>query len=428
MAVRLALGASRARIIRQWLVEHVLLFVVASACGAALAVYGANWITNSIPVDNRQYLRNYAVLPVDRTVVIFALASGLLCGLLFGWLPGWTGAKSDLNADLRDSTARGRGARGGRLRSALVMCEVALALAILISAGLVVQTTRNMMHADVGFDARNLLTFQLSLDGQLYRTPAEIQTFYDRLTADLGEQPGIARAAAGSLVPFGTNGNAAEFFLEGQAEPAPTDTPIVSLAEVTADYAETMRLRIARGRMLAAADTVDAPRVTVINETLAARHFPNQDPIGRRVRLARGSPTLWTIVGIVADVKNFEPIDPPAPQLYVPFAQQPRRSMTVVVRSSQDPATVVSLVRGAVAALDPAEPIAELVTMEERIHRVTGPFETMSSSSCSSARSRCSLPESASTVLCRIRSRSARGKSAFASRSARAVRMWPVSC
>ena len=379
MAVRLALGASRGRIIRQWLVEHVLLFTVASAGGAALAVYGANWITNSIPIDNRQYLRNYAVLPVDRTVVLFALAIGVLCGVIFGWLPGWTGAKSDVNRDLRDSTARGTGsARGGRLRSALVMSEVALALAILISAGLVVQSTRNMRHVDVGFDPGHLLTFQLSLDAQRYRTPAEIQMFYERLTADLGKQPGIIAAAAGSLVPFGTYGNATEIFFEGKPEPAPADTPWVALAEVTASYAETMQLRPVRGRMLGAADTADAPKAAVINETLAVRHFPNQDPIGRRIRLARDSSTVWTIVGTVADVKNVETVDPPSPQVYLASAQQPRRSMTVVVRSSQEPPAMASIVRGAVATLDPAEPIGDLVTMEERIHRVTGPFETMS--------------------------------------------------
>lgn len=130
--------------------------------------------------------------------------------------------------------------------------------------------------------------------------------------------------------------------------------------------------------MVGEGDTTDAPQVAVINETLAARHFPGHDPIGLRVRLARGSSALRTIVGIVGDVKNFETTDRPAPQVYVPFAQQPRRAMTVVVRSSQDPATVVSLARGAVAALDPAEPISDVITMQERIHRVTGPFETMS--------------------------------------------------
>ena len=378
MAVRLALGASRARIIRQWLVEHVALFVFASACGAALAGYGANWVTESIPVDNRQYLRNYAALPVDRTVVLFALGIGALCGAIFGWLPGWVGTKTDVNADLRESTARGTpGAKAGRLRSLLVVCEVALALAVLISAGLLAQTARNITNVDVGFDPRDLAVFQIALDQRQYRTPAEMQAFYERLTKDLAERPGITAAAAGSVVPFGTNGNGAELFLEGQPEPPPAETPAVSLNQVTAKYWDTVRLRPLRGRMLGPSDTADAPKVAVVGQTTVARHFQNQDPIGRRVRLARGSPELWTVVGVVADVKNYETIDPPEAQVYIPFAQEPRRSMTVVIRTTGDPQLRFPTVRAAVSALDPAEPIGELKTMAERIRRTTGPYQSM---------------------------------------------------
>lgn len=378
MAVRLALGASRARIIRQWLVEHVVLFVFASACGAALAVYGANWVTESIPVDNRQYLRNDAALPVDRTVVLFALGIGALCGAIFGWLPGWVGTKTDINADLRDSTARGTpGAKGGGLRSLLVVCEVALALAVLISAGLLAQTARNIQYVDVGFDARDLAVFQVALDQRQYRTPAEISAFYERLTKDLADRPGITAAAAGSVVPFGSNGNGAELFLEGQPEPPPADTPAVSLNQVTAKYSDTVGLRPLRGRMLGPSDTADTPRVAVVAQTTVARHFQNQDPIGRRIRLARGAPDLWTIVGVVADVKNFKTTDPPEAQVYIPFAQEPRRAMSVVIRTTGDPQLLFPTVRAAMSALDPAEPIADLKTMAERIHRATGPYQSM---------------------------------------------------
>lgn len=379
MAVRLALGASRSRIVRQWLVEHVLLFVAASAIGAWLAVYGADWITHSIPVENRQYLRNYAALPVDRTVLLFALAVGALCGAVFGWLPAWTGAKADVNTDLRDASARSTASRAGtRLRALLVICEVALALAVLISAGLLVATARNITRVDVGFEPRQLLTFQLSLDAQQYRTPADMRGFYERLTADLGRRPGVTGAAAGSLVPFGTSGNGAEFFVERAPETTPSETPVVNLNQVTADYGGTLGLRLMRGRLLTMIDSAEAPKVAMVNETLASRHYPKTDPVGRRFRLGRGSPDLWTVVGVVGDVKNFETVDEPAPQVYVPFTQHPRREMTVVVRVSGDPEALVATARGAVAELDPAEPIADMATMETRIHRVTGPFQTIS--------------------------------------------------
>jgi len=379
MAVRLALGASRSRIVRQWLVEHVLLFLVASAIGAALTVYGADWITQSIPVDNRQYLRNYAVLPVDRTVVLFALAVGGLCGVVFGWLPAWTGARADVNRDLREGSTRSTAGKAGtRLRASLVVCEVALALAVLISAALLVATSRNITRADVGFDPRQLLTFQLALDAQQYRTPADIRSFYERLMIDLGRRPGLVGVAAGSLVPFGTNGNGAEFFREGSPDTPPSDTPVVSLNEITPGYGETMRLRLMRGRQLSMTDGADSPKVALINETLASRYFSNQDPIGRRFRLGRGEKDLWTVVGVVGNVKNFETVAMPDPQAYVPFAQQPRRSMTIVMRASGDPDALVTTARGAVAAVDPAEPVGDMASMDQRIHRVTGPFQTIS--------------------------------------------------
>jgi putative ABC transport system permease protein len=380
IALRLALGASRSRIVRQWLVEHLLLFVGASAIGAALAVYGAGWITESIPAENRQYLRNNAVLPVDRLVLLFAISVGAACGIVFGWFPAWAGTDTDVNADLRDGHTRSTpGRHATRLRAALVTGEVALALAVLISAGLLVTTARNITRVDVGFEPQRLLAFQLALDAQRYRTPAEMSGFYERLLADIGGRPGVVGAAAGSLVPFGTNGLSTEFFRDGFPEPPPASTPVVSLNHVTADYPRTLGLRLMRGRLLSAADGADAANTALISETLASRHFPNEDPLGQRFRIRRGETDVWTVVGVVADVKNFETIEVAEPQLYLSFAQQPRRAMTVIVRSTGNPDGVAAIARAAVAATDPTEPIADMASMDERIRRVTGPFQTISS-------------------------------------------------
>jgi putative ABC transport system permease protein len=379
MAIRLALGASRGRIVRQWLVEHVLLFVAASAIGAGLAVWGTAWVTESIPADNRQFLRNYAVLSVDRTVLFFALAVGVGCGVMFGWLPAWLSVQGDVNQDLRDGTARGTtGKSGTRVRTALVVCEVAFALALLVSSGLLVATSRNISRVDVGFERRNLLTFQLSLDPGRYESDAAIRGFYDRLTADLASRPGVTATAAGSLVPFGTEGRGAELFVDGEPETVPSETPFTSLSQVTPGYETALRLRLRRGRLLNAADGADAPKVVLINETLAMRHLAGREPLGQRLRLGRQSADLWTVVGIVGDVKNYETVDAPEPQAYVPSAQRPSRHMTVVVRSTGAPMLLAGTVRSAVAGLDPAEPISELFTMEGLIRRVTGPFQTIS--------------------------------------------------
>jgi hypothetical protein len=162
--------------VRQWLVEHLLLFVTASALGAALAVYGAEWITQSIPVESRPYMRDYAALPVDIGVVAFALAIGALCGVVFGWFPAWSGTRADVNADLRDGSARSTRAGPARgCAAALMVCEVSLALAVLISGALIVATSRNMRRVDVGFDPRRFSPSSSGSTQERYRTPAELR-------------------------------------------------------------------------------------------------------------------------------------------------------------------------------------------------------------------------------------------------------------
>ena len=377
IAVRLALGASRARIVRQWLVEHVLLFVCASALGAFLAVYGTAWITDSIPLENRQYLRNNAVIPVDRVVLLFALLTGALCGVVFGWVPAWSGAQADVNADLRDGSSRTTVNKvAARFRNGLVIAEVSLALALLISAGLLVQTARNITRVDVGFDPQRLLSFQLNLDPQKYGDDNAVRSFYDRLLLDLRGRPGVSSVAAGSFVPFTNSGGFIELRLDGQAERA-SDIPWTGLNLITPGYPETLRLRLQRGRWLQSSDGPDTQKVALVNNTLALRHFPGRDPIGQQLRLGKESQEQWTIVGVVSDVKHFETTDTPDPEVYVPFAQRPHREMVVTLRTPGDPESLLGTLHAAVAAVDPGEPVSRIFTMENLIHQVTGPFETL---------------------------------------------------
>jgi putative ABC transport system permease protein len=240
--------------------------------------------------------------------------------------------------DLRDASGRTATSRtGSRLRSALVACEVALALGVLISAGLLVQTARNIAQVNVGFDPSQLMTFLVSLDERQYSSQTAVHDFYQRLTADLGRRPGVVAAAAGSLVPFSNAGSYTEFFIEGRSEPAPGEVPIAALNHITAAYPETRRLRHVGGRLLNASDSTDRPKVAMINETLAKRYFDDRAPIGQRLRLGRTSQDLWSIVGIVGDVTNHETVDASEPQIYVPFAQQPVPEMIVVVRAKGKP-------------------------------------------------------------------------------------------
>lgn len=379
MAVRLAIGASRARIVRQWLVEHVLLFLCAGAAGVALAVYGAAWVTRSIPAENRQFLRNSGVLTVDLAVLAFGVIVAALCGIVFGLMPALMSTRSDVNAELRDATARPTSGRGAtRLRAALVVSEVALSLALLISAGLLVITARNITRVDVGFAPERLVTFGLSLDEQQYRDETNTRLFYDRLLPALEHLGGVTSAAAATLVPFGTEGRSAEFFIDGEPETTASDTPRVALSEVTAGYAKTLGLRLESGRFLSEDDGPTAPRAAMVNRTLASRVLADRSVVGSRIRIGRGSKDVWEIVGIVADVKNYEAIERAEPQVYLPFAQRPERETTIVLRVSGDLDQLPASIRHAVAAIDPSEPMTDLTTMDERIRRVVAPFEIVS--------------------------------------------------
>ena len=214
------------------------------------------------------------------------------------------------------------------------------------------------------------------LDPQKYADDAATRGFFDRLLLDLRSRPGVTDVAAGSLVPFGNIGDGTEFFMEGQPEPPPSETPGALLNQVTADYGSTLQLRLEHGRLLNASDSATSLKVAVINTTLAARYLGGRDAIGQRLRLGRVSTDLWTIVGIVGDVKNFELNDSANPQVYVPFSQRPNPRMMVVIRSSGDPEALAGTIRAAVTAIDPAEPVSRIFTMESLIHLITGPFET----------------------------------------------------
>ena len=380
MAVRLALGASRARIVRQWLVEHIVLFSIASAIAVALAFYGTNWMTNSIPADNRGYLRNYGVLPMNGAVLLFAISIGIVCAIVSGLLPAWTGSRADLNSDLRDGSGRtSTSYAAGRLRSGLVAFEIALALGVLISSALLVRSARNLSTADLGFDARRLLTFRLELDEERYRDGPASRDFYERLTASLNGRPGIESVASGTLVPFSNAGGSLEFFVDGRRDPASKDVPFAAINAVTPRYAATLGLRTIEGRFVDESDTADASKVAVINETLASRYFVGRPAIGRTLLLGPSSQDLWTIVGIVSNVKNYEVSDSDEPQIYLSYAQHPTRAMTFVVRAAGDPEALVETVRSAVAALDPAEPLSQVFTMQALIGHVTAPHTIVAS-------------------------------------------------
>jgi putative ABC transport system permease protein len=309
---------------------------------------------------------------LDARVLGFAVAVGLLTSVVFGLVPAAFNSRGGSVAALAGTT-RGAGGGGRRIRRILVAGEIALAVVLLTGGGLLLRSYDRLRQVSPGFDDRNVTTFQLSLPSQVYPDAARAGAFVTRLLAGLRATPGIDSAAAAMGVPFGHDLNAFTMFrIAGGADSGRSAQPPASLRLVSDDYFRVMTLPIRRGRAFDARDTADSPEVAVINERFAERYFAGRDPIGQQllvsVSLARGGRNgAKTIVGVVGNVRYSGLDEGPPAEIYVPYAQQSVGSMTIVVKSPTDPATLVPVLRRGVASLDPMLPLANVKPLSELI-------------------------------------------------------------
>jgi putative ABC transport system permease protein len=386
LAIRAALGAGRFRIAQQLLVESLLLALLGGGAGALLAWWGVDLFA-LIPYNAPNPFTPYTVAPeqigIDGRVLGFTGLLALLTGMLFGLAPAlqmWKAAKANLPLALKESGARAGGAMNvvGRGRGLLVVAEVALALALLIGAGLMIRSFARLQQVEPGFDPRNVLTFDLNLPESKYERPQAAQ-FYERLLERLAAAPGVISAGAVEFLPLsGLDGNTG-LLIEGRPEPAPSERIFAHHRVVTPDYFRAMGMRLRQGRAFTAADNDKAPRVAIINETMARRYWPGEIPIGKRAALdfeaMRFYPDrapdrdlalgLREIVGVVADVKHTGLAGETVPEFYAPLAQRPAPNLTVVVRAKVDTAGLLDVARNEVRALDKDQPIANVSTMSE---------------------------------------------------------------
>jgi putative ABC transport system permease protein len=365
VAVRAALGASRARVVRQMLTESVLLSLAGGACGLVLALWGVDVLRAAGP-ESLPRLRDVGV---DWRVLAFTLGVSLLTGLVFGLAPAWSGSRVNLHDALKEG-GRGRadGPAGGRLRGALVASELALALVLLIGAGLLVKGFWVLRSVEPGFEPHRLLTMRVELPEARYKEiPAQTE-FRRRVLEELNSLPGT-QAAMVSELPLGGSSLMHNFSIEGR-DVAVGDEPELFSRSVGGEYFRVMRIPLRAGRDLTPRDGEGAPLVGVVNESFAREYFPGASPIGARVRWARMEPPQWiTIVGVVGDVKHFGLDQPEASAIYTPYAQSQqawKRWMYLAVRSDAvDPSALVGAVKARVWSVDSQIPLTKVLTMED---------------------------------------------------------------
>ncbi|HVQ42749.1 MAG TPA: ABC transporter permease, partial [Vicinamibacterales bacterium] len=330
MALRAAIGAGRRRLVRQLVTESVLLGCLGGVAGIALAWAGLKTLLAMAPED----LPRMASIRMDPGVLVFAAGLSVLTGLVFGTLPALQVAAGDLNRALREG---GRGATGvGRtVRRALVVLEVALAVVLLVGAGLMIRSFEKLQNVDLGFNADRVMTARIALYGQRYSTPQARLDFFKQVLDGTRATPGIESAAAIGTVLLSATPNSTNFSIEGRPDFPPGERVEVPVDPVTDDYFTAMKVALLKGRVFDGRDTATAPQTVVINDTMARMFWSKEDPIGRRIKygqLSDSSPWM-TIVGVVADTRRTGFDSAVRPETYLPYAQSPAGSMMVVVRA-----------------------------------------------------------------------------------------------
>ncbi|MBI1765154.1 MAG: ABC transporter permease [Acidobacteria bacterium] len=363
LVIRQALGAGRGRLLRQLLTESALLACLGGAAGLLLAWWGVEALVALKPAN----LPRLESISLDGRVFGLALAVSLLTGIVFGLAPAWLATRLNVSAALKEG---GRGAVSGarhRLRSGLVVAELALALILLVGAGLLIKSFWQLRTIQPGFNANNLLTLRLELPEARYQE-IERQTQFRRALLDsLNAVPGV-QAALVSEVPLSGDWLSHDFTREGW-QLKQGDEPDVWTRSIEGDYLRTLQIPLLAGRDFTAQDKEGAPLVGIVNQTLVSRYFPNEDPLGKRVRWARDEQVNWiTIVGVAGDIKHFSLDIPEQPALYTPYPQSGRawkRWMGLTIRTQGEPARFADAVKQAVWKLDSQLPLTKVRSMNE---------------------------------------------------------------
>ena len=364
MAIRVALGAGPMRLLRFLLTESVLLSVLGGIAGVVAAFWGLDVLT-TVGAKTVPRLRE---VNLDATVLLLTLVISVVTGILFGIAPALASAKPELTEALKEG-GRGAssGARRNQLRNALVVSEIALALVLLIAAGLLVKSFVRIQNVNPGFNPKNIVTTELSLPLLKYPRGKPVIDFCAEVLRRVRALPGIQTAAFTNVLPLSGSNTDNSFHIEGRNEMQTKVFPDEEIRIITPDYFRVLQVPLIRGRVFTEADTADAPGVVIINQVMAKKYWPGEDAVGKRINFSDADPNnikWFTIVGTVGDIHHQGLDVDPKPEYYLPHPQRPYRGMILTVRSAQDPHILIPTLRKEIQAIDPDQPLANVRTLE----------------------------------------------------------------
>ncbi len=374
IAVRLALGASRFRIIRQLLTESALLALVGGGLGLLLARGGVTALVGLNPDS----LPRAGEINIDGRVLWFTIAASLLTGLLFGIAPALQASRPNLTQTLKDANPNLNGLLAGwrrfQLRQILVVAEIALTLVVLVCAGLAIKSFVRLLRVNPGLNPNQVMTAEISLSPAKYSDRARIAAFYDQMIGKVAALPGVQSAGASSIVPLSGVAHDDPFSIDGR----PLDLNRMTVAghqNISPNFFRTLGISLTQGRDFNNGDTADAPAVAIINETMARTYWPDQNPLGQRIKLgAPRAPSPWmTIIGVARDIPHRGLDSQPKPDWYWPQSQLPNRTMTLFVRTTIDPVNLAAAIRRQIRTIDPSQPVANIGAMSEVIASSVAP-------------------------------------------------------
>jgi predicted permease len=373
IALRAALGATRGRIIRQLLTEATLLSSLGGLGGLLVAGLGLDALMAALPQNQLAALPFFETLRLDSGILLFALALTLLTGLVFGLAPALQASRLDLQGALKDGGRASGGVAGQRLRSALVGSEIALAVVLLVGAGLMMKSLLRLMQVNLGFDPTNVLTMTVVLPAGKYTDPNRMVAYYQQAQERLAALPGVTGAGAVSQLPL-QPGNTTRFIVEGEPAPPPDQETEANIRVASASYFQALGIPLAQGRNFAESDKADATRVVIINQSLAEKLFGGRSAVGRRLLFPSFPNQSVEIVGVVGDVKTTGLDQAVRPVLYYPFTQNASIATNLVLRAKADAAAVANAARNECRALEPDVAIFNVQTMETLIAQTPAAF------------------------------------------------------
>jgi predicted permease len=366
-SLRVALGATRGRLIRQVLTESLLLSTLGGVIGLALAFWGTQVLVRMFPTN----IANLDIplvesLPIDKTVLFFCLAASMFTGILFGLLPALQSSSTDVMTGMRESSAGfSSSGRGKRARNVLAVAEISLALVLLTGAGLALKSYKLLADSNFGFEPDHVLSFYITMPAYKYKEPDAQRVYMDKLLASLSTVPGVNGVGATSFLPLSGFSGSVDFTIEGRDNP-PGQKPVADLQLTTPGYFETMKIPVLAGRTFTAGDTPTSPDVAVASRAFVRRFFPGTDPIGHRINVGNDKkPEMIQIVGVVGDVKENGLDSEIRPEIYLAHKQSPFPIAGFALRTTVDPDSVMTAARQAVWNVDKDQPVARVLSMED---------------------------------------------------------------